>query len=337
MAKDRVEGEAADGPLVTVLGASGFIGSAVTAALAAEGIRVRAVARRPAPLPKRNAALVEVRTADLTEAGRLADVVDGADAVVNLCLGNGGWRAAGSAEGEKTNVGVMQDLLTALAKRQRGLAPPPTVVQAGAVSQVGIPPLHKPLDGTETDAPAGVYAQQKLLAERALKAATRDGTVRGISLRLPTVFGDGHDHVGDRGVVATMIRRALAGEALTMWHDGTVARDLVYVHDVAAAVLAALRHPDALAGRHWLVGAGESLPLGEVFAAIAEEVALRTGKQAVPVVTVEAPDHAPVTDFRDIVMDISAFCAVTGWRPRVPFRTALQNTVAALAGDASKH
>jgi nucleoside-diphosphate-sugar epimerase len=98
-----------------------------------------------------------------------------------------------------------------------------------------------------------------------------------------------------------------------------------------------LRHPDALAGRHWLVGAGESLPLGEVFAAIAEEVALRTGKQAVPVVTVEAPDHAPVTDFRDIVMDISAFCAVTGWRPRVPFRTALQNTVAALAGDASKH
>ncbi|MET9294050.1 NAD-dependent epimerase/dehydratase [Streptomyces sp. NPDC003077] len=339
MAKNVIDGAAGgERPLVTVLGASGFIGSVVTAALAAEGVRVRAVARRPAPLPERNAGLVEVRTADLTVTDRLAEAADGADAVINLCLCPGGWRASESPEGERINVGVMRDLLAVLAERRKGTtAVAPVVVHAGAVSQVGIPPVDRPLDGTETDEPVGIYARQKLRAEQALMAATRDGAVRGIGLRLPTVFGDAPAPVSDRGVVATMIRRALAGEALTMWHDGSVARDLVYVHDVAAAVLAALRHADALAGRHWLVGSGESVALGEAFAAVAEAVARHTGKPAVPVVSVQAPDHAPVTDFRDIVLDTSAFRAATGWQPRVPFRQALENTIAALVAEGREH
>lgn len=336
MAKDRVDSRPGEEEhLVTVLGASGFIGAAVTAALVAEGRRVRAVARRPAPLPAHGTGLVEVRTADLTEAGSLADAVEGADAVVNLCLCDGGWRAAESAEGEWVNVGVMRNLLAWAARRPRGAGRPPVVVQAGAVSQIGVPPEGRPIDGTEPDEPVGVYARQKLVAEQALKAATRDGVVRGVALRLSTVFGDSHARVSDRGVVATMIRRALAGESLTMWHDGTVARDLVYVHDVAAAVSAALRHADALGGRHWLVGAGESLPLREVFTAVAETVALRTGKPPVPVVGVEAPADAPLTDFRDNLLDVSAFREVTGWRPRVPFREALDHTVAALVDQES--
>ncbi|MFJ7075539.1 NAD-dependent epimerase/dehydratase family protein [Streptomyces sp. NPDC098781] len=337
MAKDRVDSRSgAAAPLVTVLGASGFIGAAVTAALVAEGTRVRAVSRRPAPLPAHHADLVETRTADLTGAGSLAGAVDGSDAVVNLCLCDGGWRAAKSAVGERVNVGVMRDLLTWAAHQPRGAGGPPVVVQAGAVSQIGVPPEGRRIDGTEPDEPVGVYARQKLVAEQALKAATRDGVVRGVALRLSTVFGDSHPRVADRGVVATMIRRALAGESLTMWHDGTVARDLVYVHDVAAAVTAALRHADALGGRHWLVGAGESLPLREVFTAVAGTVARYTGKPAVPVVGVDAPADAPLTDFRDNLLDVSAFRAATGWRPRVPFHQALENTVAALAGQESR-
>lgn len=322
-----------NGPVVTVLGASGFIGSVVTAALAEQGIRVRAVARRPTPLPERNAGFIDVRTVDLTDARRLAETVAGSHAVVNLVLGGGGWRAAESAEGERVNVGVMRDLLAALAHRPaEDGAPPPLVVQAGAASQVGVPPEGRPIDGSEPDEPVTVYDQQKLRAERALEQATRDGVVRGVALRLPTVFGDGHPAVSDRGVVASMIRRAFSGDPLTMWHDGTVTRDLLYVHDLADAVLATLDHPDELVGRHWLVGAGRSLPLGEVFTAIAGTVARHTGKPPVPVVSVEPPDHAPVTDFRDVAVDITAFRAATGWQPRTPFRTALENTVAALAG-----
>ncbi|MBB6421382.1 NAD-dependent epimerase/dehydratase [Streptomyces sp. AK010] len=318
--RSRDTGEA---PVVTVLGASGFIGSVVTAALAARSTRVRAVARRPSPLPERNAHLVQVHTADLTDPAHLADAVAGSHAVVNLVLSSGGWRAADSAEGRRVNVGVLHDLLGVLGRR-RGTGAPPVVIQAGAVPQGPVP-----------EEPATVYEQQKQQAERALEEAGREGVVRGVVLRLPTVFGDGHRDVHDRGVVAAMIRRALAGEPLTMWHDGTVLRDLIYVHDVARAVLAALEHADELAGGRWPVGAGRSLPLGEVFRAIAATVAAHTDRPPVPVVTVEPPDHAPVTDFRDVVVDNSAFHAVTGWHPRTPFPLALRNTVAALAAHAA--
>ena len=72
------------------------------------------------------------------------------------------------------------------------------------------------------------YDRQKVAAEQFLKQAAADGVVRGISLRLPTVFGHGRTPGSAvRGVVGAMARRALDGRPLTMWHDGTVLRDLV--------------------------------------------------------------------------------------------------------------
>ncbi|MCT2589591.1 NAD-dependent epimerase/dehydratase [Streptomyces sp. N2-109] len=320
-------------PVVTVLGASGFIGSAVTAALSQRPVHLRAVARRPAQVPANGLADVEIRTADLTDPHALAEAVAGSDAVIHLLLYTGGWRAAAEdPSSEHVNVGVMRNLIGILeASREKGATgPPPLVVYGGAASQIGVPP-DRPIDGTEPDEPGTVYDQQKLAAEQALMAATAAGTVRGVSLRLPTVFG----HVAgtdtfDRGVVSTMIRKALAGEDLTMWHDGTVKRDLVHVDDVARAFLAALDHPEPLNGRHWLLGSGLGEELGAVFGTIADAVARHTGKNPVPVVSVTPPDHAPATDFRSVTIDSSRFRSVTGWAPEVPLRTAVERTIAAL-------
>lgn len=329
MTTAKPEGSARDAmPLITVLGATGFVGSAVLAHLARRDVRVRAVARRPAGPPPDPAARIEVISADLTDRDALAAAVAGSDAVVHVLLCEGGWRAADRPGGELVNVGVMRDLVEVL----RGDAsPPPTVVYGGAASQVGVPP-REPLDGTETDRPATVYDGQKLAAEQILEKATAAGWVRGVGLRLPTVFGEGTaPGTADRGVVAAMARRALAGEPITLWHDGTVRRDLVHISDVAAAFVAALDHPERLAGRHWLLGAGRGEPLGDVFRAVARLAAERTGTEPVPVTSVEPPPHAPETDFRSITIDSTPFRTITGWRPRVPLREGLDRTVAALA------
>lgn len=317
-------------PLITVLGASGFVGSAVTRALARHPIRLRAVARRPsAPAP--GPAETTVVTADLTDRGALAEAVAGSDAVVHLLLADGGWRAAGTdPAAERVNVGVMRDLVDVLRPRP-GDAAPPLVVYGGAASQVG-PPLREPLDGSEPDHPATPYDGQKLTAEQILKQATAERRVRGISLRLPTVFGESAvPGADDRGVVSAMARRALAGQPLTMWHDGTVRRDLVHVDDVAAAFTAALAHPGPLVGRHWLIGAGRGDELGDVFRLVAASVSDRTGRPPVAVVHVQAPSHAPETDFRSVTIDSSPFRAATGWCPRISLLEGVRRTVAALA------
>ncbi|MFI2200289.1 NAD-dependent epimerase/dehydratase family protein [Streptomyces sp. NPDC020192] len=319
---------AARTPLITVLGASGFVGSAVLRALAHRPVRLRAVARGPsAPAP--GPAETAVVTADLTDRAALAEAVAGADVVVHLLLADGGWRAAESDPGaERVNVGVMRDLVEVLGPPGGA---PPLVVYGGAASQVGVPP-REPLDGSEPDHPETAYDRQKLAAEQILLKATAEGRVRGISLRLPTVFGESAaGGPGDRGVVSAMARRALAGQTLTMWHDGTVRRDLVHVDDVAAAFTAALDHPDPLVGGHHLIGAGRGDALGDAFRLIARTVAEHTGTRPVAVRCVEPPVHAPVTDFRSVTIDSSAFRAATGWRPRIPLAEGVRRTVAALA------
>ncbi|KUH37357.1 oxidoreductase [Streptomyces kanasensis] len=325
-------------PRVALLGATGFVGSAVLRELAARPVRIRAVSRRPARIPDGARADVEVRAADLTEPGEMAAAVADADVVVLATLYSAAtstWRIEdGDSSAERVNVGLARDLVDALAAR--GAGPLPKVVFTGAASQVG-PTDKEVLDGTEEDRPAGEYDRQKLAAERLLLDASARGVLRGTSLRLPTVFGYGPGSTArDRGIVSAMTRRALAGDPITMWHDGSVRRDLLYVEDLARAVVAGVDHTDALAGRHWLLGTGEGRPLGPVFQQVAVLVSDRTGKPPVPVVSVEPPAHAEAGDFASVTIDASAFRAATGWAPTTPFPEALRRTVAHLADEAER-
>lgn len=323
-------------PLVTVLGATGFVGSAVLRELARHPLRIRAVARKPATVPADARADTDVHTADLTEPGEMAAAVAGADIIIHTIAyiaGASTWRVAdGDSAAERVNVGLVSDLIEALQTRSES-GPPATVLFAGAASQVG--PVDKTtLDGTEPDRPKGEYDRQKLAAEKLLLAANGQGILRAASLRLPTVFGHGpQSTAADKGVVSLMARKALSGDALTMWHDGTVQRDLLYVDDAARAFAAAIDHAESLAGRAWLLGTGRGEPLGEVFNKIAGLASMSSGKPPVPVVSVQPPEHAEVSDFRSVVIDSSGFRNITGWRPQVPLDEALRRTVTALAGS----
>ncbi|MBB5119038.1 NAD-dependent epimerase/dehydratase family protein [Streptomyces eurocidicus] len=311
------------GPSVVVLGASGFVGSAVVAELARLPVRLRAVSRGPVAVPATAEAAVEVRRADLALPGAVADAVEGADAVVHLAAHIGGaqsWRAA-DERAERVNVGLARDLVEACRGHP---GTPPAVIFAGTI-QTGSAAAPGP----------GSYAAQKTAAEEILRAGTADGAVRGVVLRLATVYGRSPlSGSTGRGVLSAMAARALGGEPLTMWHDGSVERDFLHVRDAAAAFAAALRHVPRLQGRPWLVGSGRPERLGDVFTALAGTVAARTGKPAVPVLSVPPPAYAEAGDFHTPESDPAAFRAVTGWRAGVPLREGLDDMVAAMAGAA---
>lgn len=319
-------------PLVVVLGASGLLGSAIAGQLAARPVRLRLVGRRVTPLPDRVRAEVDVRQADLTEPAAVADAATDADAIVHLVAhttGTGGWRSAEHDDtAERGNVGVLRELIKVVAAQLR--PQPPTVLFSGSVSQAGRPRSTR-LTEREPDRPETVYDRHKLAAERALLAATEAGIVRGASLRLATLFGQGTvPDLVDRGVVATMMRRAFAGEPLTMWNDGSVRRDLLCVDDAADAFVRALECTQALSGRHWLVSSGRTVSVGELFTAIATTVADHTGRPPVPVRSVPPPAESIAADLVDFAPDPSAFVAATGWRAQVPLQSALERLAVAI-------
>ncbi|WP_237277218.1 NAD-dependent epimerase/dehydratase family protein [Streptomyces caniscabiei] len=305
------------GPLITVVGASGFIGSALVAELARTPVRLRAVARRETHVPAAPRAAVEVRRADLARPEEVGAAVEGADAVVHLAAHIGGarsWRAA-DERSQRVNVGLLHDVVEALRDRT-GLAP--AVILASTLQA-----------GAEV-ARQGAYARQKSAAEEVLLRAASEKVVRGVVLRLPTVYGRSPlTGWAGRGVVASVAGQAVAGEPVTMWHDGTVGRDLLHVEDAARAFAAALGHVERLDGGTWSVGTGRAEPLGEVFSAIAGLVAEKTGRPPVPVVSSEPPDHAEAGDFESVAGAPSAFRAVTGWSPLVPLRAGLGGVVEA--------
>ncbi|GAB2737898.1 NAD-dependent epimerase/dehydratase [Amycolatopsis magusensis] len=326
---------AARRPLVVVLGASGLLGTAVLRELAARPVRLRAVSRRPASVPGDCPAEHEIHLADLTAPGALAAAVAGADAVIHLVAhlpGARTWRAADQGGvAERVNVGLVLDLIEVL--RRRRPARPPVVLFAGSTSQVGTGGSGC-LDGTERDVPQTAYDRQKVAAELALESATAEGVLLGATLRLSTLYSQGAGRVAlDRGVVASMMRRALAGEPLTLWFGGAAKRDLLCVDDAARAFADALDHGNSLAGRHWLIGTGAGTGIAELFALIAEVAAEHTGKPPVEIASVAAPEGAVATDVVDFFGDPAPFRAVTGWRARTPLRSALENLAAALARD----
>lgn len=318
-------------PTIAVLGASGYIGSVVSGLLAGRPVLLRPVARRECAIPETATATVEPMAADLTDHAGVVRAVADADVVFHLAKHSGDWRLPEEdpAATEPVNVGIMRSVVEILAARRRVAdRPPPLIVFAGACTQIGHTPNH-PMDGTEPDDPDTEYDRQNLAAENLLMRATRAGSVRGVSLRLATVFGQSPiSGAPDAGVVTTMIRRALAGEPLTMWHDGTVVRDITYIEDVGRAFVAALDRPGGLVGRHWMIGSGRHDRLGDVFGTVAETVAAATGRPPVPVVTVTPPGAAVVTDFLNVYIDPAPFGSATGWSARVSLREGIDRTVA---------
>ncbi|WP_307832118.1 NAD-dependent epimerase/dehydratase [Prauserella cavernicola] len=321
-------------PLITVLGASGMLGTALTRELATQPVRLRLVGRRPSTPPPDCRAEIEVREADLTTGEHLADAVADADSVVHLVAhiaGPGTWRVAdGDRVAERVNVGLVHDVIEAIRAQRRSR--PPVVAFAGSVSQAGHSAASA--DGTGPDLPLTGYDRHKLEAEQALESATREGLVRGITLRLATLFSQGSDPIAlDSGVVAVMMRRAFAGKPLTMWHDGTVKRDMLCVDDAARAFVAALEHPDRLAGEHWTIGTGQATSIFDLFSTIAKVVSSHTKLPPVPVLSVPPAEHSLATDLVDFVATPARFEQACGWTPRESLIGSLDRTAAAVAAE----
>jgi nucleoside-diphosphate-sugar epimerase len=123
-----------------------------------------------------------------------------------------------------------------------------------------------------------------------------------------------------------MIRNALAGRPLTLYGTGECLRDYVYVDDAVRAFVAAMDHPDAVNGRHWIIASGESWKICDAFNLIADRVAHRTGFR-VPVEYVDAPGEQSPIEERNFVADISGFSAATGWQPKVRLKDGIDRTI----------
>ena len=197
------------------------------------------------------------------------------------------------------------------------------IVYTASRSQYGRPrylPVDEehPLDATDVN---GVH---KTAAEAYHFVYSRTYGLPVCSLRLTNTYGPRQPIDDDRqGFVGWFIGRAIAGEPLRVFGDGTQKRDFTHVDDVVDALLLAGLKEEAL---------GQVFNLGGEIASVlelAQLIAAAASREAPEVVPF--PPERQAIEVGDFYADWNKIAAMLRWEPRISLREGLQKTLAFFA------
>lgn len=302
-----------------VTGAGGFVGANLVRRLLQDGHDVTALLRRDGTTwrvddLRRDLHVVEL---DLLDHAAVVDTLRRARPDWTFHLGAHG---AYSWEQDVTRIAETNFLATVNlieACRDAGCE---TFVQAGSSSEYGFQD-HAPAE-SELPEPNSAYAVAKLAGTMFCRQVARRDGLRGVTLRLYSVYGAYED---PRRLIPTLISRGLRKELPTLV-DPATARDFVAVDDAVEAFVLAASVPTVEPGAVYNVGSGTQTSVGEIVA-LARHV-LRV--DAEPVWGSATPRD---WDTNVWLADPRKVAAELGWVPRLDLRAGFERTVAWLRGS----
>src|SRR5919112_3094623 len=240
-------GEALVNWLVT--GGCGFIGTALIRTLMQEGDHgVRAVDNLTVgtrddlaaasnfveispeePGPISSGGRVELLVGDIKDAALALRAAEGADVIVHLAANTGVMPSV-----EDPRADCMSNVIGTLnfleAARHNGVGRFVFASSGGTVIGEAEPPIHEEMVAH----PVAPYGASKLAGEGYCSAYFQTFGLETVALRSGNVYGPLSGH--KNSVVARFIKRAMDGEVLEIYGDGTQTRDFIFVDDLIRAV-----------------------------------------------------------------------------------------------------
>jgi len=311
------------GRRVLVTGGLGFIGSNLCRTLADLGAEVTAV---DSLLPDYGGNLfnlagyedrVRINIADVRGNG-MEYLVQGQEVLFNLA-------------GQVSHIDSMTDpltdleinctsqlkLLEAVRKGNPGLK----IVYAGT-RQIYGRPLYLPVDEKHLLQPVDVNGINKISGEFYHLVYHQVHGIRASSLRLTNTYGPRQLIRHNRqGFIGWFVRKAVLGEEIPVFGDGSQRRDFNHVLDVVDAFLRA-GASDASDGQ--VLNLGDEHPVSLLdLAKLLVEVGGGGSYTLVPF-----PPERKRIDIGDFFADVSKARALLGWAPSIPLRRGLEETVA---------
>jgi UDP-glucose 4-epimerase len=232
-----------------VTGGCGFIGTALIRTLMQEGdhgIRVvdnLAVGTREdlaaagdfvevspdGPGPISAGGRVELLVGDIQDAGLALGAAEGADVIVHLAANTGVMPSV-----EDPRADCMSNVIGTLnfleAARHNGVDRFVFASSGGTVIGDAEPPIHEEMVAH----PVAPYGASKLAGEGYCSAYFQTFGIGTVALRFGNVYGPLSGH--KNSVVARFLKRAMDGEVLEIYGDGTQTRDFIFVDDLIRAI-----------------------------------------------------------------------------------------------------
>jgi len=194
----------------------------------------------------------------------------------------------------------------------------PFVVVAGTSTEVGLCE-NLPINEKVRETPVTFYDVSKLAAEMYLMQYIREGWLKGCALRLANVFGGrAVGRNADRGILDRVYRQAKQGESPVIYGDGNYLRDYIFIDDVVSALIAAANNQETTNGRFFYIGTGKGTSLTDAFTKVIALARENTGLTCA-LKYIEPPNELSPIEFRNAIIDSSAFSSATGWNPDYDF------------------
>jgi dTDP-L-rhamnose 4-epimerase len=184
-----------------------------------------------------------------------------------------------------------------------------------AIAQLPVRPVPSRADLPV--APASIYASTKLMQEYLLTQAGEGASWSAAMLRFQNVYGPGQSLRNPyTGVLSIFSRQLMEGKRLSIYEDGLIARDFVYVDDVVNALVLAgeqsLPHGTILD-----IGTGHAVSILDVAKMLMRHLGYEENLYSIT-------GQFRVGDIRHACADIEAAQRLLGWQPQVSVEVGLK-------------
>lgn len=286
---------------VLVLGGNGFIGSHLVDALVARGDEIDVVGRAPNlyNIFLTQSQKVQYHQGNYSNIQFLKPLLERADVIFHLIS------TTIPATSNQNPVADIQDNLVATVQMLEVLRhlPSKRLIYISSGGTVYGTPQHIPVQESHPLDPKNSYGIVKVAIEKYLHMYADLYDVSSVILRLANPYGPRQMKIGVQGFIATVLMSELQNKPITIWGDGKVIRDYIYIDDVVSLLQVVAEGSEI---GTFNVGSGEGYSLLDILGT-ANEI---TGKGI-------QVNYLPSRNFDipEIVLDIDRVCKTFDWKP----------------------
>lgn len=291
-----------------VLGGRGFIGSHLVEALLSNGYKVRCF-DRPGVRPLGNSHIgnpdFELVEGDIVSETEVKEALSGCDVCFHLVSTTlpKSSNLDPAFDVESNLLGTIRMLSNCV---KLGVRKVVFISSGGTVYGV---PRTLPIPEEHPNAPTCSYGITKLAIEKYLDLYQHLHGIEYAVLRVSNPYGEYQRLQASQGAVAVFLGKALRGECIEIWGDGSIVRDYIYIADVTSALLAATS-----VNGTFNVGSGIGLSLNQVLDAIDDVLGRKVERHYLPARSFDVPSN---------ILNINRARGQLGWEPQVSFRDGL--------------
>ncbi len=294
---------------ILIIGAAGFLGSALSRKLQEQGLPVHRLLRSPLPSLGRQDT---VHIGSLEDTALIRAILPKCGTVFHLASATTPASSASSPSMEaELNLLPTLRLLEAM----QGFPAIRLIFTSSGGTLYGNPTTPAVTE-TAPLSPLSYHGTGKLAIESFMHTFQHLSGQNITVLRPSNLYGPGQSLREGFGLIRTMLENARCGNPVNIWGDGESVRDFLYIDDMVDACCRALSNYHT-GWRVFNVGSGEGHSINQIRRMV-EEIS------GMPVPAIYHPSRPG--DVRRIVLDSSKLHSELGWNPVVPLAEGIRRT-----------